>query len=233
MAFTSAAMKNVNDYLVSIALSSYRTIGIRYEPRLIFDRQLREVIAESAADFAKKNKNKKWLLIGYARSPITYTLKRADVFSERVGDLYEAFWKRREAHNIFKYVFISPSPELLEEVEENVFVRDFGYSSFAEAEVIVYDQTTKEEKYTYPFNECLINIEKFEIQNFDHIDDINNGVFSIFTMNALVNYPVFTIHEVYDMYGKLCTQINLKIKLPNSEKTVIITDGDEYEEYPS
>lgn len=231
MAFTSAAIIAVNQYLTDIALKSYRTIGVRYEPSLIFERQLREVIAESAGDFAKKYKNKKWLLIGYARSPLTYTLKRTDVYSEVIGDLYEARWKRRDVHSVFKYAFISPSPELLEEVEERVIVRDMGYCLFPQANVIIYDDNTKEEKYTYPI-EFEVNIEKFEIQNFDHISDVNNGVFSIFTMNALVNYPVISIDEVYDMHGNLCTQINLTISVPNSEKTIVITDGDDYEEYP-
>ena len=171
------------------------------------------------------------MLIGYARSPLTYTLKRTDVFSETIGDLYEARWKRRDVHNIFKYAFISPSPDLLEEVEERVIVRDMGYCLFPQATVEVYDDNTKEVKYSYPL-EFEVNIEKFEIQNFDHIDDINQGVFSIFTMNAMVNYPVLSIDEVYDMYGNLCTQINLTIKVPGSEKMIVITDGDEYNEYP-
>jgi len=227
MAFTTASMLAVNQYLEEIALKSFRFLEFRYEPQMIFGRQLREVVAEKSSDFAKRYKNKRWLLVGYARQPLTYQLKRADTFSEQIqlpngGELYEAVWKRREVHSVFKYMFVSPSTELLEEVEENLIVRDLGYCLYPNTEVVVFDDN-KQEKYRYPF-EFLVNIERFEMQNFDHIDDMNEGVFSIFTMNANVNYPVFTLDSVYDQYG-LCTNINLKVDVLGDIEYVEIPEG--------
>jgi len=233
MAFTTAALGAVNNYLTETALPHFRTIGMRYEPSLIFERQLREVIAEEAADFAKKHQHKKWLLVGFARDNISYTLKRAtEVFNDTIQDaegntIYDTIWKRREIHNTFKYVFISPSPELLEEVEEQVVVRDLGVTLFPTATVLLYEG--KEVKYEYPMEIC-VNVERFEIQNFTHIDDMNNGVFSIFFMNAVLNYPVFTIDEIFDQYGGVCTQIKLKVVVNDFYERTFLIESDEYED---
>lgn len=222
MSFITGALGAVNDYLNDIALQTFNITNFVYEPSLTFGRQLREQIALFSGDFAKKNKNKKWLIVGYARDPVRYTLKRTEVYYEQVAGLYSSKWKRREVDCVFKYVFISPSPELLELVEEKVVVEDFGFTLFPTVDVNVYNKETKSIEYTYPF-EYLVNVEKFEIQNFSHLDDINEGVFSIFSMNAKVNFSVFTVNEVYDSSDMLCEKIVLTININGDEKDVEIT----------
>ena len=163
-------------------------------------------------------------MVGYSRDKLEFQLKRCDVFYEQIGDLYKAKMKRREVHCNFNYIFISPSTELLEDVEEKIIVRDMGYSLYPTAEVIVYG-SDKEELYRYPF-EFLVNLVRFESQNFGHLDDTNNGVFSIFQISAVVNFPVFTIEEVSDMTGTVCEEIHLEITSPAHEETIIIPSGD-------
>lgn len=233
MAFTSAALYAVNDYLKNMALSTFPIIGFRYEPPLIFSRQLREVVAEASADFAKKYKNKHWLLIGYGRQPLTYDLKRTDAFSsgeyvENYGENFEVKWKRREVNTTFKYIFISPSPELLEELEEKVIVWDLGVTLYGSANVVIRNNE-KEEIYTFPFPDILVNLQKFQVENFDHIDDINEGVFSIFSMSAIVNYPVFAVGEIYDgnsgdggANNKWCSKIHLTVEAIGEKNDEII-----------
>jgi hypothetical protein len=221
MSFTSASVQFVNDYLSDIALNQFRILGFRYEPQLNFNRQLREVVAEKSADFAIKHRHKKWLLIGYRRQPSTYQLKRTEVFSMPIlaedGStvLFSADWKRRDVHTIVNYIFISPSAGLLEDLEEDVIVRDYGFSGYVDTCVNVYDEN-KVLKYTYPFN-FLVNIERFEIQNFDHLDDQTEGVFSIFSMNAKINFPVYALDKVYDYTG-ICEKIVLTIETPGVKK---------------
>lgn len=217
MAFTSGSMIALRSYLVDNALNMFNIISFQYEPNLMFDRQIRESIASIAGDFAKKHGNKEWIAVGYARDSLSYTLKRGDVVRETisVGE-YLSDWKRREVNTYFKFVFVSPSPDLLEELEERVIVKDLGVTLYPTVNVNVRD-SEKKIKYTFPF-EYLLNVEKFEIQNFSHLDDINQGVFSIFSMNAKVNYPVYVVDKVYDGSSSnselhLCTEIHLTVDI--------------------
>lgn len=199
MAFTSAAMKAINNYLMTSAnaLKAFDFIGFEYEPTLAWQREFRENVAKYAGDYAKKNKHKKWLTVCYARTPLTYQLKRHDVIrsSEISPYLPASTWLRREVHTVFRYMFISPSPELLEELEERFVVKDLGIVLEGNVIVGVRNAETKEIGPEYPFT-FSINIEKFTVENFEHFADVSEGVFSIFTVNALANYSVFVVNEV-------------------------------------
>lgn len=199
MAFTSVAMKAINNYILNSAnaMKAFDFIGFEYEPTLAFQREFRENVAKRAGDYAKKHGHKKWLNVCYTRSPLTYQLKRHGVFrsTEISPDLPASTWLRREVHCIFKYMFISPSPELLEEVEERLVVKDLGAVLEGTVLVGVRNTVTKEIGPEYPFK-VSINIERFDEENFEHFADVSEGVFSIFTMNALTNYSVFVVDEI-------------------------------------
>lgn len=199
MAFTSAAMKAINKYIQTHvnAMKAFDFIGFEYEPTLAWQREFRENVAKKAGDYAKTHKHKKWLTVCYARTPLTYQLKRHDLIrsAEISPYLPASTWLRREVHCIFRYMFISPSPELLEEVEERFVVKDLGYVLEGNVVVGVRNSETKEIGPEYPFT-FSVNIEKFTVENFEHFADVSEGVFSILTVNAITNYSVFVVDKI-------------------------------------
>lgn len=191
MAFTSASMKAVGDYLKNHArgLGAFEVIGLEYDPGLSFGRQSREVVAARAGDFAKKHKNKKWLSIIYGRKPLSFNLKRHMLVRPPIPDMPGGDWQRREVHCNFGYTFFSPSPELLEELEEKFVVMDLGHTINAEVMVGIRGLGSKTPEKFYPFS-FIVNLEQFAVENFEHFADPTEGVFSIFSTNAIVNFPV-------------------------------------------
>jgi hypothetical protein len=160
-------------------------------------------------DFAKKNKNRRWLLVGYARTPVTYQLKRFDTFRWEGMDDFPSVWKTRQVHCSFKHVLISPSPELLEELEEKIVVKDYGALIPAIVDVTVKNpDKTNGPTFAFDFN---VNLDKVTIENFDHFSDGGEGMFSIFSVESNVNYPVFVPETVYDRKGVL-RKIELSVR---------------------
>ena len=220
MAFTSAAGKAVNTYLRDQALKNFDFLGFQYEPQLIFNRQIREVVALLGGKYAKDKKSRNWLVVGYARTPITYQMKRFEFERCRLedtsnNDLPISDWKVRMVHCTFRHVFISPSPSLLEELEELFIVRDLGAILPASVNIVVKNPD-KTDGPVYPF-EFSVNLEKCPVESFDIFADQSEGTFSIFTTTALVNYPVYVIDKVYDTNG-VAKEIDLSLRYGGLEE---------------
>lgn len=214
MAFTSAAGNAVNTYLREVALKNYDFLGFQYEPQLIFNRQIREVVARLGGEYAKTKKSRNWLVVGYARTPITYQMKRFEFERCRLedtsnNDLPISEWKVRMVHCTFRHVFISPSPFLLEELEELFIIRDLGAVLTATVNIVVKNED-KTDGPIYPF-EFSVNLEKCPVESFEHFGDQTEGTFSIFSTTALVNYPVYVIDKVYDTNG-VAKEIDLSLR---------------------
>lgn len=212
MATTRAALHAVKTYLITEALRDFRILGAKYEPTLIFGKQVREQITEFAKKFGETNKDSKWLAMAYSRDKLGYDLKRQISVhrlpsDEEVSeDIPLTEWKWRIVNTYFRFAVFSPDPSYIEDLEETVIVRDLG--KVIQADAYVHFNETKQ-VIPCPFD---VNVERFEVEGLDHLDDGNEGVFSILTLRANVNYPIIALHQVYgDDGGKLARTIDLRV----------------------
>lgn len=222
MATTRSAMKATNTYLKTIAFQRFNVLGFEYEPTLIFDRQIRERVAEKAAAFSKQHKNSKWLYLAYGRSPLTTHLKRETSVLGIPGDddvgIPRTEWKWRMLNTTFNYMVVSPDPSYLEDLEELLIVADCGRVLEATAFITTENSETG---INYTFN---VNVERFEVQSFEHLDDHNEGVFSILTMKANVNFPALALNKVYGESGGFAARIILTGYLGGNRDVELFTN---------
>ena len=176
MACTSAAIKALNDYVRYTALFSYESICFVYDPEMIWSGQTREFVARFAGPFAKAHGGRKnWFAAAYSRSHLTFRLhKTTSVLRPRTldGKGMEDFTYRDTSCEVM-YNFYSPSPELLEDVEELFIARDLA--AVPEATVLLNDDPWKFD----------VNVAEFQVQNFGHLQDDSEGLISILTVEGI------------------------------------------------
>lgn len=180
MAFTSAAISAVNNHLKSTVLAQFNLNSLEYDPTNTFASEIRQNVAEYAGKVFKKYGNRKWVMGSYSRTPLRYLTKKVPsvLRLDELGIPQAEYWMR----NVFcdlNYMFVSPSPETLENLEELIL----GCDPARVLPAIV----TLDNKFDWPFD---VNISHFEVNGWSHLGRHEEGLFTMLQFKIEMNYPI-------------------------------------------
>lgn len=182
MGCTSAAVNAVSFHLIDTALVPFDLVTLTYDPTQNFLRQGREKYVKAAQTECAKKGMTHWCVGTYSRTPLgpgpLGIRKITEIEGYTAEGTLDALYKGKFAQVQVDYKFYSPSPDHLESIEEYFW----AFDPSADLPFVV-DIAGRE----VAFN---AHVHRFENLNFEHQDDQNEGVVSIFQVRATVDYPV-------------------------------------------
>jgi hypothetical protein len=213
--FISAAISSLHTHLKSTSFGDHSFIGFRYDPVAMFGNQIREDVAKESWAMGKRL-GKKWLGATWSRGTLAQQMKRITSIDHVIqiegDDQVVASYKGRVCDCDISYVFYSPWPAFLEQLEEKITVLDFG-AMVPSAEVPLVSGP-------YSFS---VNVVKMDVGSFGHLDTYTDGIMSTLGVTAHLTFPVLVDSHLVKTAESFLLNIYHKTVMADSEVETLLS----------